>query len=257
MVLSNSKQGDSFKVITKNEQLPCIPLEVCRPLFCNFMQVLEGSSDLFELHRVLSHITLDRIRQYAEATGIKVPQGITLPTCHTCVRSKQHRVPVSRGPAQHSGIPMEVIHSDLCSLNFTSIGGKIYFMSFVDNATKYAGVALLCTKDEAKEKLQAFLAVLQPDQKVRIFCTDGGKEYVNRDVQALLEQQGIKLLKSPAYTPQFNGVAERFNRTIIEMVLTMLIDSNLSRGFWAKALQLAVHIYNRTPHKANGGRSPH
>jgi len=92
-------------------------------------------------------------------------------------------------------------------------------------------------------------------QKVRTFQTDSGKEYVNRDVEALLEQQGIELHKSPAYTPQFNGVAERFNRTIVEMVQTMLINSNLSCGFWAKALQLAVHIYNQTPHKANKGKS--
>jgi len=113
------------------------------------------------------------------------------------VSGKEHRVPVSKGPAQHSGVPMEVIHSDLCLLNFTSIGGKLYFMSFVDNATRYAQVALLCTKDKAKEKLQAFLAILQPDQKVRTFQTDSGKEYVNRGVEALLKQQGIT---SPPHT---------------------------------------------------------
>jgi len=94
MLLSNSKQEDSFKVITKNEQLPYIPLEVHCPLLCNFMQV-GGGSDLLELHQVLGHISLDRITQYTAATGIKVPQGITLPTCHACVRGKQPRVPVS------------------------------------------------------------------------------------------------------------------------------------------------------------------
>jgi len=53
-------------------------------------------------------------------------------------------------------------------------------------------------------------------------------------------------------------MAERFNRMIIEMVQTMLmVDSNLSCGFWAKALQLAVHIYNQTSHKPNGGKSPY
>jgi len=133
--------------------------------------------------------------------GIKVAQGITLPICHTGLGGKQHRVLVSKGPAQRSGVPMEVIHLDLCLLNFTSIGGKLYFMSFVDNATRYAQVALLHTKDEAKEKLQAFLAVIQLDQKVRTFQTDFGKEYVNMDVEALLKQQGIELHKSPAYTP--------------------------------------------------------
>jgi len=44
MVLLNSKEGVSFKVITKNEQLPCIPLEICCPLFCNFMQVMQEAA---------------------------------------------------------------------------------------------------------------------------------------------------------------------------------------------------------------------
>jgi len=41
------------------------------------------------------------------------------------------------------------------------------------------------------------LKLLQPDQKVRTFQNDGGKEYVNRDVEPLLKQQGIELHKSP------------------------------------------------------------
>jgi len=62
MALSNSKQGNSFKVITKNEQLSRIPLEVCHPLLCNFMQV-RGGSNLLKLHQVLGHTSLDRIKQ--------------------------------------------------------------------------------------------------------------------------------------------------------------------------------------------------
>jgi len=91
MVLSNSRQGDSFKVITKNEQFPHVPLQVHYPLLCNFMLV-GGGGDLLELHQVLGHISLDRIKEYAATTGIKVSQGITLPTCHTYICSKQHRV---------------------------------------------------------------------------------------------------------------------------------------------------------------------
>jgi len=70
---------------------------------------------------------------------------------------------------------------------------------FHNSPIQAVGIGTICTKDEAKEKLQAFLAILQPDQPVRIFQTDGGKEYVNRDVEALLEQQGIKLHKCPTY----------------------------------------------------------
>jgi len=95
MVLLNSKQGDSFKVITKNEKLARIPLEVRCTLLCNFMQV-GGGRDLLELRKVLGHISLDRIKQYAAAMGIKVPQGITLPTCHARMHARQ----TAQGPSQ-------------------------------------------------------------------------------------------------------------------------------------------------------------
>ncbi len=48
-------------------------------------------------------------------------------------------------------------------------------------------------------------------------------------------------------TPEQNGVAERLNRTLVEMVRSMLIDANLSHKFWAEALSTAAYLKNRSP----------
>ncbi|GJR82237.1 putative ribonuclease H-like domain-containing protein [Tanacetum coccineum] len=57
--------------------------------------------------------------------------------------------------------------------------------------------------------------------------------------------KGIKREFSIARTPQQNGVAERRNRTLIEVARTMLADSKLPTTFWAKAVNTACYVQNR------------
>src|SRR5882762_10090358 len=58
------------------------------------------------------------------------------------------------------------------------------------------------------------------------------------------------------HSPQQNGRAERFNRTIMEKGTSMLHHAGLSLGFWQVAVEAAVHIYNHTPSRSNNWRTP-
>ncbi|GKD26216.1 zinc finger, CCHC-type containing protein [Tanacetum coccineum] len=53
------------------------------------------------------------------------------------------------------------------------------------------------------------------------------------------------------YTPQQNGVAERKNRALNEMVNSILSYSGLSEGFWGEAMLTACYLLNRVPNKRN------
>ena len=57
--------------------------------------------------------------------------------------------------------------------------------------------------------------------------------------------------------PQQNGVSERFNRTVMEMVRSMLSNAKLHQRFWAEALSTAVSIRKRCPTKAVQGKTPY
>ena len=60
------------------------------------------------------------------------------------------------------------------------------------------------------------------------------------------------------YTPQQNGVAERMNRTLIDLVPIMLHAQNMDKVFWAEALQTAVYIRNRVISRSlPNGITPH
>ena len=61
--------------------------------------------------------------------------------------------------------------------------------------------------------------------------------------------QGIVNQYTMPGTPQQNGVAERRNRTLMDMVRSMLANSGLPLFLWTEALKAAVHILNRVPSK--------
>jgi transposase InsO family protein len=61
------------------------------------------------------------------------------------------------------------------------------------------------------------------------------------------EQNGIIHEVTPPYSPESNGVAERKNRTLKEMMNAMLVSSGLPTNMWREAILSACHIHNKVP----------
>ncbi|GJU81480.1 putative ribonuclease H-like domain-containing protein [Tanacetum coccineum] len=103
------------------------------------------------------------------------------------------------------------------------------------------------------------------DLKAKVIRCDNGTEFKNRVMNQFCEMKGIKREFSVARTPQQNGVAERKNRTLIEVARNMLVDSKLPTTFWAEAVNTACYVQNRvlvikphnkTPYELFLGRKP-
>jgi transposase InsO family protein len=82
------------------------------------------------------------------------------------------------------------------------------------------------------------------DDKVKKIRSDNVTEFKNTQVEDFLDEDGIKHKFLAPYTPQQNRVAERKNRTLIEMVRTMLDEYKTSDRFWAEAINTACHATN-------------
>ncbi|KAI5317503.1 hypothetical protein L3X38_037210 [Prunus dulcis] len=67
---------------------------------------------------------------------------------------------------------------------------------------------------------------------------------------------GIERQLTTSYTPQQNGVAERKNRTIVEMAKCLLLEKKIPLDFWAEAVNTSVYILNRCPTKALSKKTP-
>lgn len=124
-----------------------------------------------------------------------------------------------------------------------------YFLTFIDGNTHYVKVKLLRTKGETCAALKAFTerAEVETGERVNYFRSDGGGEYGSKVLAMYFESKGIHHEKTNAYTPQENGLAERMNRTIVEMAHSLLKDADLPNSYWSFAVNYAVHIINRSP----------
>ena len=90
----------------------------------------------------------------------------------------------------------------------------------------------------------------QKEMNLKVFRTNRGCKYLSKQFQGLYEEKGVcRQLTTPS-TPQQNGVAERRNHTLLEMVKSMMAYANLPISFWGDALLTTTYILNRVPSKA-------
>lgn len=80
-------------------------------------------------------------------------------------------------------------------------------------------------KSEVFEAFKKFkvLVETQSEKKIKAIRSDRGGEYGSEEFTKFLEEAGIQRQLTVAYTPQQNGVAERRNRTLLELGRSMLI----------------------------------
>ena len=93
--------------------------------------------------------------------------------------------------------------------------------------------------------------------KLKVLRTDNSGEFTSTKFEEFLKSEGIRHECTIPKTPEQNGVAERLNRTLLETVRSMLIDSKLPHKFWAEALCTAAYLRNRSPTKVIEGKTPH
>ena len=148
--------------------------------------------------------------------------------------------------------PLELVHSDLCEMNgeLTKCGRR-YFMTFIDDCTRFCYVYLLKTKDEALHYFKVYKAEVenQLEKKIKRLRSDRGGEYFSNEFSEFCAVHGIIHERTPPYSPQSNGIAERKNRTLTDLVNAMLETAGLSKEWWGEAILTACHVLNRVSTK--------
>ena len=94
-------------------------------------------------------------------------------------------------------------------------------------------------------------------KKIKIIRTTNGGEHTSNEFAQYLKNEGIRHEYTIPKSLEQNGVSERMNRTLLELVRTMLIDSGLPHKFWAEALSTACYLKNRSPVRVLKGMTPY
>jgi len=115
-----------------------------------------------------------------------------------------------------------------------------YFVTFIDDFTRFTWVYFLRSKSEVFSVFKALLALVETQfsAKIKILQSDSGGEYMSNEFQFFLQSHGIISQRSCPFTPQQNGVAERKNRHLLDVVRTLLLESCVPSHFWCEALCL-------------------
>nr|GEV33197.1 retrovirus-related Pol polyprotein from transposon TNT 1-94 [Tanacetum cinerariifolium] len=96
----------------------------------------------------------------------------------------------------------------------------------------------------------------QLGKKTKTIQSNQGGEYLSHEFVNHLKSCGIVSQLTPPYTPQHNGVSDRRNRTLLDMVQLMINLTTLLKSFWGYALESAARILNMVPTK-NVERTPY
>jgi len=148
---------------------------------------------------------------------------------------------------------LQLIHTDVARPQRTpSLKSNMYYTIFIDDFTIMCWIFFFKFKSEVIEIFWKYKVKVENENglKIQILRSDNGTEYTYAKFNQFCEDSGIEHQRTSPYTPQKNGVSERRNRYILEMMRCMLYEKNLPKKFWAEAASTIVFLQNRLPTKA-------
>lgn len=207
-------------------------------------------------HRRFGHRNLDAIKFLANknlASGIEIKNCGQQIICKCCVKGKMARLPFPKESRNKTNSILDLIHTDVCGpMHTVTPENKRYILSIIDDYSRFSTIYLMSHKNETAKHIKEFIEMTktQFQKKPKIIRSDRGTEYVNEDLKKYLKQEGIRVQYTAPYSPQQNGVAERKNRSLLEMARCMLLDANLDKKYWGEAINTANYLQNRLPTRA-------
>jgi transposase InsO family protein len=210
-------------------------------------------------HRKLSHINYKALPYICKAvTGLpelKVDHEVIW---NGCAQGKNIKNPFSKRDNKAERV-LELIHADVCGpMPSSSMSGYVYYVSFIDDYSCKTWVYFLKSEDEVFNKFKEFKSLIENLSKwnIKILKSDNGEEYTSKEFLNFCKNVGIKRELTTPYNPQQNNVVEWKNKTIMEVVKTMIHDQDLPMCLWEKSTMAVVYVQNWLSHSALGLKTP-
>lgn len=219
------------------------------------------NTDLRKWHQRYGHLNINDLKAMINkdmVLGIKCATKSNDINCEVCAKCKINAQTFKSSLNREENI-LGLVHSDICGpMSTESLGGAKYFVTFIDDCSRYTEAIMLRNRSDVLQAFKDYKRRVenQTGQRIKKLRTDNGREYLSKDFNNYLREEGIQRQLSVEYTPQQNGVAERANRTLVEMARCMMLQANLPDSLWAEAVNAAAHIRNRSATKSLNGITP-
>ena len=94
----------------------------------------------------LAHVHVDGIRdmvKHGVVQGVALDKKAQIRRCKACVYGKSTRAPIPRQGGARASKVLDLVHTDVCGrVPEASIGGSLYFVTFIDDHSRFAWVYL-------------------------------------------------------------------------------------------------------------------
>ena len=146
----------------------------------------------------------------------------------------------------------EMLHSDLMGPFPIGYQKVRYVATVIDDVSRRAFVWLLRDKDELTDVYRQTVALVatHTGRKLKYFQSDRGGEYIGDSLRQELKAAGVVHRRSHTEQKEQNGVAERFNRTLLESSNATLNESGVSEYYRGECIKAAAVVYNMMPHSS-------
>jgi len=179
-------------------------------------------------HRRLAHIHMHHLNRLASkelVVGLPKLKFERDRLCEACQKGKQTKSSFKQLNVVLTPRPLELLHMDLFGPSRTmSLHDNYYGLVIVDNYSLFTWTLFVATKIETYHDFKKFAKVIQNEKNCGISSikSDHGEEFQNEKFDKFCRKIGINHNFSTSRTPQHNGVVERKNRSLEELVRTLL-----------------------------------
>jgi transposase InsO family protein len=194
--------------------------------------------------------SLARLRRHFYWPNLRNDLVQYVKSCRICSLVKPKFVPATLTPLNVKA-PLEIVALDYIGPLPTAEGNLRYLLVFIDLFSRFPEVypcSDMSTTTLISKTRDYFSHYGFPDAVL----SDQGSQFESQEFRDYLRSFSVKKLRTTAYHPQCNGLCEKFNRTIQQHILSLLVERNLSRSCWSRMLPTALLSYRTTPHRSTG-----
>jgi hypothetical protein len=140
--------------------------------------LLSKSTNCVQWHARLGHPSFQTVQSILRLNNISFTRESNLPVCSACQIAKSHQLPYATSIHQ-STAPLQMIFSDVWGLAPHSVNGFKYYISFIDDFSKFCWVYLMHDRTEAPRIFHEFQLHVERllDSKIKCVQSDWGGEY--------------------------------------------------------------------------------
>ncbi|KAJ8525452.1 hypothetical protein ON010_g15662 [Phytophthora cinnamomi] len=155
--------------------------------------------------------------------------------CKGCARGKMSSIGFAHtsGSTGKTTRVLDLIHSDVMGpMKPVSRGEARFVVTSLMIVSRYVVVFMIKAKSEVLSRFMEYKQLMEVQTGMHIQClrTDNGGEYVGKAFSSFCVKHGIARQTTVPYTPQQNDLAERMNRTLVEMARAMLYHQHVDKA---------------------------